>query len=327
MRVFVRAAKAAALISLAALGCTVSPGSEQAKNAAPVGATPVLRCESPNRDGESLTGNGYTGSKYYFGWGVNDNGDPEMDNEVQYDVIHTHDIFTKAVGGNYIGSTLIGDVATGDAIKSQWQALTSKMTAGDMYLQYSSGHGYPGGLEAGVDYDDIIDAALAMPAKEIVIFTMACYSGGLVDAFNAAKDRWAGFAASGRTLFVMASSEADEELRALAPAPIPISRTAPTAARGARSVTPSGRPSSGMPICLPTAATATASSASTRLPLTWSPTRRPRETRLSRLHGHLRPNPQDRPEAERRPGAHAPRQRQARHGEATKSSSPMVCSA
>ncbi len=40
----------------------------------------------------SLTGDDYTGRKYYFGWGAAANGDPSMmHNEVKYDVLHTHD--------------------------------------------------------------------------------------------------------------------------------------------------------------------------------------------------------------------------------------------
>ncbi len=163
---------------------------------------------------KSLTDQDFPGKKFYFGWGVNGNGNGSMDNEVKYDVLHTHDIFTKAVGGKYTGTKLIGeDQVTGRAIKSQWQTLASTMKADDMYLQYSSGHGYPGGLEAGVTYTDIINATLGMQSKEVVIFTMACYSGGLVDAFNATavRNRWKDYQAHGKTLFVMASSKADQE--------------------------------------------------------------------------------------------------------------------
>jgi hypothetical protein len=161
---------------------------------------------------KSLTGDDYKGTKYYFGWGLNGNGNGSMDNEVKYDVLHTHDIFTKAVGGNYAGTKLIGTgQVTGSAIKSQWRTLSSEQKAEDMYLQYSSGHGYPGGLEAGVTYSDIINNTLSMPAKEKVIFTMACYSGGLVDAFNQQRSRWTDYQSQGKTLFVMASSKADEE--------------------------------------------------------------------------------------------------------------------
>lgn len=161
---------------------------------------------------KSLTDADYTGKKYYFGFGSNGNGNTSMDNEVKYDVQHTHDIFTKNVGGDYIGTKLIGtSQVNGRAIKGQWSTLQSQMKPDDMFVQYSSGHGYQGGLAAGVTYRDIIDGTLALNAKETVIFTMACYSGGLVDAFNAQRSRWQDYRSKGKTLFVMASSTAGEE--------------------------------------------------------------------------------------------------------------------
>jgi len=210
MRVFSKSVQFGALLSLAVvMGCSASGGRTANHDVTDgVGTGP----RGPTTLGtNSLTPPDYHGKKYYFGWGLNDNGNPEMDNEVEYDVLHTHDIFTKAIGGNYVGAKLIGEEVSSDAITSEWNGLKSKMKPEDMYLQYSSGHGYPGGLEAGVDYNDIINYTLSMPAKEIVIFTMACFSGGLVDAFNDAKDRWQDFASQGRTLFVMASSESYEE--------------------------------------------------------------------------------------------------------------------
>ncbi len=64
------------------------------------------------------------------------------------------------------------------------------MTADDMFVQYSSGHGSTSGLGVGVTYEEIRDNALAYPAKEIIIFIMACHSGGLVQSFNDKKDTW-----------------------------------------------------------------------------------------------------------------------------------------
>jgi len=155
----------------------------------------------------SLTDANYTGKKYYFGWGAAMNGDPSMmHNEVKYDVLHTHDIFTKSIGGDYIGTKLIGPSTNGSQIKAEWNRIKGLMTAEDMFVQYSSGHGSTSGLAVGVNYNDIRDNALSYPAKEIIIFTMACHSGGLVDAFNAKKSVWENWQSNGRTLFVMASS-------------------------------------------------------------------------------------------------------------------------
>lgn len=158
--------------------------------------------------GRSLTGVDYTGKKYYFGWGAAGHGDPSMmHNEVKYDVMHTHDIFTKEIGGSYIGSKLIGPSTSGSQIKAEWSRLASLMTAEDMYIQYSSGHGSTSGLGVGVTYNQIRDNALAYPAKEVIIFIMACHSGGLVEAFDAKKAEWENWPSQGRTLMVMASSK------------------------------------------------------------------------------------------------------------------------
>lgn len=160
--------------------------------------------------GRSLTGPDYTGKKYYFGFG--DQLDGEMGNEVQYDVKHTNDLFTKDIGGSYIGFTKLDPGH--DGITQHWADLKSEMTANDMYIQYSSGHGSEGadgGLMAGVSWQEITDNTLSLPAKEIVVFTMACFSGNIVDLINQKKSVWQDWQSQGRTLFVMDSSQADQE--------------------------------------------------------------------------------------------------------------------
>lgn len=159
----------------------------------------------------SLTGDDFAGEKYYIGWGAANSGDPTMmHNEVKYDVLHTHDIFTNQVGGSYLGVTDIGPQVNRSIIMNRWQELGRKITAEDMFVQYSSGHGYSTGLGVGVSYNEIRDNALSYAAKEIVIFTMACYSGNLVNSFNAARSRWENFPSQGRSLLVMASSSASQ---------------------------------------------------------------------------------------------------------------------
>src|SRR4051812_25224245 len=82
---------------------------------------------------KSLTGPDYHGKKYYFGWGVNGNGNPWMDNEAKYDVVHTNAIFTSTAGGDYVGKTLIGeDEVSGSAIKDYWKSLKETTTKDDM---------------------------------------------------------------------------------------------------------------------------------------------------------------------------------------------------
>jgi hypothetical protein len=159
---------------------------------------------------QSLTGRNFKGQKYYFGWGSAGEGDPEsMQNETKYDVLHTHEIFTKQLGGAYNGTKLV-DGLSNESIMSSFGQVKSKMTADDMYVQYSSGHGFEQGLQFGGNYSEIAQRVLALPAKEIIVFTMACHSGGLVDSFNSMQSQWANFAAQGRTLYVMSSSTLEQ---------------------------------------------------------------------------------------------------------------------
>ena len=51
------------------------------------------------------------------------------------------DIFTKDIGGGYIGSKLIGANIGEEQLYEKWRQLKTLMTDKDMYIQYSSGHG------------------------------------------------------------------------------------------------------------------------------------------------------------------------------------------
>lgn len=170
-------------------------------------------CGSGNDQGElsSITNPDWTGKKYYFGWGAAAGGDPSnMHNEVKYDVLHTHDLFTKNVGGDYIGTKQIGSTVNGTSIRNEWTRMGQTVKPDDMYIQYSSGHGSQSGLGVGVSYSEMRDRALALNARETVIFTMACYSGNLVDSFDRVRDQWADYAARGKTLLVLASSQSGQ---------------------------------------------------------------------------------------------------------------------
>lgn len=159
---------------------------------------------------ESLSNKDFKGKKHYFGWGVAANGDPNsMHNEVKFDVLHTHDIFTQRWGGGYIGNKIIGQVSAKN-VRDQWAALNERLSAEDMYVQYSSGHGFDKGLAIGITYEEIANQILKMKAKEVIVFIMACYSGGLINQLNARKSEWEKWRSEGRTLFVMASSPAHQ---------------------------------------------------------------------------------------------------------------------
>ena len=170
-------------------------------------------CGSGNgqNDLQSITDTDWAGKKYYFGWGAAFGGDPTgMHNEVKYDVLHTHDIFTQNIGGSYLGTKQIGSTVNGTNIRNEWTRVSQQIKPEDMYIQYSSGHGSQSGLAVGVSYNEMRDRALAMNAQETVIFTMACYSGNLVDSFERVRDQWSNFQARGKTLLVFASSQSGQ---------------------------------------------------------------------------------------------------------------------
>lgn len=180
-------ASAVATIALGQIACGKNPGSANLS---------------------SITEPDYTGTKHYFGWGEYLAG--FMGNETKYDVQHTHDLFTSGLGGDYEGRKLTVQEFDQDEIQREWNSIRDNFKPEDMYVQYSSGHGYDDGLAVGVRYDEMRDYAMSLNARETIVFTMACYSGNLVDSFDARKREWENHRAEGRTLFVMASSESDD---------------------------------------------------------------------------------------------------------------------
>ena len=185
-----------------------------------------------------LTDDQYPGKKYYVGFGDELSG--EMGNEVTYDIKHTHDIFTQQLGGwSIIGTTLLGNDVGASDLEQKWQQLKSQMTSDDMYVQYSSGHGSPTGLLFGVSYNEIAQNVLSLPARELIVFIMSCYSGTLTESFDAQKNVWQDFDQKNRTLMVLASSEPSEESET-GPAPTPMNPRGLTAAQEVRLVLPSG---------------------------------------------------------------------------------------
>lgn len=159
--------------------------------------------------------------KYFFGFREVLEG--EMDNETFADDKHIGDIARDANGGGYIvnaqfreGFAEISGGSDGQTLIGEFDRIIAAVQPGDMYLQMSAGHGsaggaQSGGLGVGLSHQQIKDKAFAIldkGASEVVIFMMACFSGGLVEAFesdpNLAKYK-------GKTIFIMSSSEVDKE--------------------------------------------------------------------------------------------------------------------
>ena len=145
----------------------------------------------------------------------------EMNNETRADNEHIANITKDANGGGYLTNSSFekGYLETreggGQQIGAEYNRILSTMGQGDMYLQMSAGHGYEGGanggVAVGVTHQDIADQAFAMldkGASEVVIFMMACFSGGLVEAFQ--QDPRLQKYGKDKTIFVMSSSRSSE---------------------------------------------------------------------------------------------------------------------
>lgn len=166
----------------------------------------------------SLTEPGESVRKIFFGWAepFPDGGESDptgitpQGNEARFDLRHLSHIFGQESGGLYETKTLIEpNEVTHDQILGSMKSISSSLSSQDMYIQYSAGHGLPSGLGVGVTYDEIRDAILNFEAKEVIVFIMSCFSGGLVQSFDSVSSEWQS-KWKGRTLFVMSSSAKDQ---------------------------------------------------------------------------------------------------------------------
>jgi hypothetical protein len=159
---------------------------------------------------QSLTGAEYKGTKRFFGFAEVDERSERLGNETRFDVTHMREVFTSAAGGSYQGSAIVQG-ATRETVLAGFDQAAAALGPDDMYVQYSAGHGLKNRLNLWIGYDEMRDRIMALKAKEVIVFMMACHSGGLIESFNRLGDGWkADWRAKGRTLFVMSSSTTEQ---------------------------------------------------------------------------------------------------------------------
>ncbi len=76
------------------------------------------------------------------------------------------------------------------------------MTSKDTFIMYTHSHGVPRGLLIDTEaskrmnmvyrWDEFVETILSLPAKNVIIFTMACHSGYLAEAMKANSEKWQG---------------------------------------------------------------------------------------------------------------------------------------
>lgn len=119
------------------------------------------------------------------------------------------------------------EVVTGEAFRKELKTLIDTATANDTVVIYTHSHGLRDGFEdvqplggmvldlpvrrpphAGVFlWDEYAELILRIPAKNVVVLTMSCYSGALINHLNspALAKKWKDREATGRNFVVMTS--------------------------------------------------------------------------------------------------------------------------
>ncbi|MBU6375710.1 MAG: hypothetical protein KGQ59_06925 [Bdellovibrionales bacterium] len=100
--------------------------------------------------------------------------------------------------------------------------LRSTLTTQDTVVIYTHSHGAKTGLilnnyltSAGsvqadiMPWDELGDLLLALPAKNVIVFTMSCYGGGLISYLNKVQSYWSSRAREGRRFLVISAQDAE----------------------------------------------------------------------------------------------------------------------
>jgi len=100
-----------------------------------------------------------------------------------------------------------------------------ELTSSDTLILYSHTHGIKNNFKEGEEWGGIIldvngatlphngvtiwsdyaNALLAIPAKNVIVLVMACYSGGFIDYLNTIQDKWINRSKEGRNFLVITS--------------------------------------------------------------------------------------------------------------------------
>ncbi|MEN9530273.1 MAG: Caspase domain [Pseudomonadota bacterium] len=110
-------------------------------------------------------------------------------------------------------------------VKAKLAELTEKVTAQDTVVIYTHSHGLELGL--GIDWEtrdrnlvtykwnEYAEAIVNLPAKNVIVFTMSCHSGYLVEALQKIESKWKGSRKSaGRSLIVLTAVSKEQLSRA-----------------------------------------------------------------------------------------------------------------
>ena len=98
----------------------------------------------------------------------------------------------------------------GSSFKEALRTLTAELRTEDTVILYTHSHGTPKGLliDGGISWRDYGETLLSLRARNVIVFTMSCFSGGLVDYLRSVRSRWEGRAQEGRGFLVISAQNA-----------------------------------------------------------------------------------------------------------------------
>jgi hypothetical protein len=157
----------------------------------------------------------------FFSFGIAAPDDPPKKKDLLLDQVHrVAEVIGKMKNPSFDSSVLLGAPAVSpDSVKARLEGYAQTLGSGDTFVMYSHSHGTKKGLLLGFEpgagllsWEDLAELILALPAKNVLVFTMSCHSGALADLLKSSEyaARWQGRTADDRSLVVMTAVAADE---------------------------------------------------------------------------------------------------------------------
>lgn len=139
-------------------------------------------------------------------------GDPSTDNPAWQEALMERSL--RAVSDAFAARGFEVDLIpatnlTARLVHERFAHYTRSLGTNDTFVIYSHGHGYPRGTFFD-NWSDFASRVLALPARDVVIFTMSCHSGALTDALQRRRAEWTGRSREGRSLVVLTPAAAEE---------------------------------------------------------------------------------------------------------------------
>lgn len=213
-----RVSSVLAVLTLSACGASdpaLTDGRVEARDGAPAGRElSTVDSSAPPVD------SGSPPASYFFGFIKAAPDDPSSKQSFALD--QTQKVaaaIAKLSSPSFQSELLVDPAAISTAsLKQRLESYRTRLRPGDTFVMYSHTHGVDGGLlidfgqpPTPLAWSELARALLALPARDVIVFTMACHSGHLAAAIDAEAATWKGQRlAAGRNLVVLTAVAKDQ---------------------------------------------------------------------------------------------------------------------